>query len=236
MPSYYIVEITKYRYLKSITVYVPSSELGLSHPLSRQRVCPSPQNQREGGHTRLRVRGWGSPQFRRLEKSLALCILCGRDNVAPSLLVFNLFVYHVHRTCYMFANTHIRHGERGWGAGWTLIIRQKKVWYSSFYFLITLSLFNLNPIGTKGSIHCNCSRLFYFLAWNKSSGVWHYVECMVACGRMPGNHIYGPDWSSGFNAKSPSTKTQEERYNSNPFCHVELEKNTTRRGQPWFSA
>jgi hypothetical protein len=33
------------------------------------------------------------------------------------------------------------------------------------------------------------------------------------------------------NAKSPSTKTQEERYNSNPFCHVELENNTTHRNQ-----
>ncbi len=26
-------------------MYVPSSELGLSHPLSRQRVCPSPRDQ-----------------------------------------------------------------------------------------------------------------------------------------------------------------------------------------------
>ncbi len=29
-------------------MYVPSSELGLSHPLSRQRVCPSPQNRGVG--------------------------------------------------------------------------------------------------------------------------------------------------------------------------------------------
>ncbi len=28
-------------YIKSTTVYVPSSELGLSQPLLRQRVCPS---------------------------------------------------------------------------------------------------------------------------------------------------------------------------------------------------
>ncbi len=46
---------------QSTKVYVPSSELGLSHPLSRQRVCPYPRYQRGGGHTRLRVRGWGSP-------------------------------------------------------------------------------------------------------------------------------------------------------------------------------
>jgi hypothetical protein len=53
---------TKYVYIKSIIVYVPSSELGLSQPLSHQRVCPSPQNRwGGGGHTRLRVRGRGSP-------------------------------------------------------------------------------------------------------------------------------------------------------------------------------
>jgi hypothetical protein len=28
---------------------------------SRQRVCPSPRYQRGEGHSRLRVRGWGSP-------------------------------------------------------------------------------------------------------------------------------------------------------------------------------
>ncbi len=51
---------TKYVYIKSTTVFVPSSKLGLSQPLYRQRVCPSPQN-RGGGHTRLRERGWGVP-------------------------------------------------------------------------------------------------------------------------------------------------------------------------------
>jgi hypothetical protein len=30
-----------------------------------------------GGHTRLRVRGWGSPNSDDLRKSLALCLLCG---------------------------------------------------------------------------------------------------------------------------------------------------------------
>ncbi len=39
---------TKYINLKSTTVYVPSSELGLSHPLSRQRVVSLPP-----GHTRV---------------------------------------------------------------------------------------------------------------------------------------------------------------------------------------
>ncbi len=61
--------------IKSTTVYVPSSELGLSQHLSRQRVCPSPQN-RGGGHTRLPLRGWGSPNSDDWRKSLALCLLC----------------------------------------------------------------------------------------------------------------------------------------------------------------
>jgi hypothetical protein len=61
--------------MKSTTVYVPSSELGLSHPLSRQRVCPSPRSQRGGAHSPA-GEGLGESQFRRLEKSLALCLLC----------------------------------------------------------------------------------------------------------------------------------------------------------------
>jgi hypothetical protein len=59
----------KVRIYKESTVYVPSSELGLSQPLSRQRVCPSPQNRGWGKHTRLRVRGWGSPNSDDLRKS-----------------------------------------------------------------------------------------------------------------------------------------------------------------------
>ncbi len=39
---------TKYLYMWSTTVYVPSLELGLPHPLSRKRVCPTP-----------RTKGWG---------------------------------------------------------------------------------------------------------------------------------------------------------------------------------
>jgi hypothetical protein len=58
--------------------YVPSPELGLSHPFSRQRVCPSPRNQRGAGHTCLRVRGWWSPNSDDWRKCLELCLLCGR--------------------------------------------------------------------------------------------------------------------------------------------------------------
>jgi hypothetical protein len=64
--------------IKSTTVYFPSSELGLSQSLSRQRVCPSPQN-RGGGHTRLRARGWGSPNSDDWRTSLALCLLYEED-------------------------------------------------------------------------------------------------------------------------------------------------------------
>ncbi len=57
------------------TVYVPSSELGLPQPLSRKRVCPPlPKG---GRRTRLRLRGWGSPNSDDWRKSLALCLLCG---------------------------------------------------------------------------------------------------------------------------------------------------------------
>ncbi len=60
--------------------------LPVSQPLSRQRVCPSPQN-RGGGHTRLRVRGWESPNSDDSRKSLALCLLCGSVYLLLSELV-----------------------------------------------------------------------------------------------------------------------------------------------------
>ncbi len=74
-PGRSFLQPTKYLYIKS-TKYVPSPELGLSHPLSCQRVCPSPRNQRGGEGSTLAC-GWGvgGSQFRRLEKSLALCLL-----------------------------------------------------------------------------------------------------------------------------------------------------------------
>jgi hypothetical protein len=78
-----MVYITKYINMQSTTVDVPSPELGLSHPLSRQRVCPSPPPRNQGGgHTRLRVRGWGSPNSDDW-KNLALCLLCGLYTLEP---------------------------------------------------------------------------------------------------------------------------------------------------------
>jgi hypothetical protein len=82
-----LVPTTKYVYIKSTTVYVPSSELGLPQPLSRQRECPSPQNRGGGGgHTRLQVWGWGSPNADDWRKSLTLCLLCGSIGPDPRLI------------------------------------------------------------------------------------------------------------------------------------------------------
>jgi hypothetical protein len=64
-----MVSDTKYLNIQSTTVYVPSSELRLSHTLSRQRVYPSPRYQRWGDT--LAGEGFGDSQFRRLEKKLS---------------------------------------------------------------------------------------------------------------------------------------------------------------------
>jgi hypothetical protein len=79
-------------------MYVPSSELGLSQPLSRQRVCPSPRTG-VGGHTRLRMRGWGSTYSDDWRKSLALCLLYGRPRRAVLWLnLAPLFEVAIHLT------------------------------------------------------------------------------------------------------------------------------------------
>ncbi len=58
-------------YIKSTTVCVPLSELGLSQPLSRQGVCPSLQNRGGGGAHSPAGEGLGKSHFRRLEKKLS---------------------------------------------------------------------------------------------------------------------------------------------------------------------
>ncbi len=64
-------------YLQSTTVYVPFVGIGiLPTPLSPASV-PIPPEPKGGGHTRLWVRGLGSPSFDDWSKSLALCLLCG---------------------------------------------------------------------------------------------------------------------------------------------------------------
>jgi hypothetical protein len=78
-------------------MYVPSSELGLSQPLYRQRLCPYPQNR--GGHTSLRERGWGSPNSDDWRKSLALCLLCAYLSRSS---VYELFEDSFHKAiCHM---------------------------------------------------------------------------------------------------------------------------------------
>jgi hypothetical protein len=59
-------------YIQSTTVFVPSLELGLSHPFSRQRVCSSPPPVRKGGEAYSPAgEGLWQSQFRRLEKKLS---------------------------------------------------------------------------------------------------------------------------------------------------------------------
>ncbi len=66
--------IHKVRTYKEYHSVCPSSELGLSHPLSRQRVFPSPQKQGGGGTLAC---GWGvggKSQFRRGAYTVVLFI------------------------------------------------------------------------------------------------------------------------------------------------------------------
>ncbi len=61
-------------------MYVPSSELGnwdSPNPSLASECTPPPAPVAKGwGHTRLRVRGWGSPNSDDWRKSLALCLFC----------------------------------------------------------------------------------------------------------------------------------------------------------------
>ncbi len=62
----------------------------LPSPLSPESVPLPPEPGWGGGHTRLRVRGWVSPNSDDWRKSLALCLLCGRDaysGLSPSIYV-----------------------------------------------------------------------------------------------------------------------------------------------------
>jgi hypothetical protein len=53
----------------------PLVEIGTPHPLSHE-CAPPPPPTKGGGHTRLRVREWRSPNSDDWRKSLALCLLC----------------------------------------------------------------------------------------------------------------------------------------------------------------
>jgi hypothetical protein len=66
-PSIYLLRV-------GTTVSVPSSELGPAPP---RPPCMYLLPRMWGESTRLRVRGWGSPNSDDRRKSLALCLLCG---------------------------------------------------------------------------------------------------------------------------------------------------------------
>jgi hypothetical protein len=73
--------------------FLQSLELGLPHPFTRRRVCPPPFGP-GGGHTRLRLKGWGSPNSNEVTYTVVLyiykyCTLC-RD-VSPRANICKCF-------------------------------------------------------------------------------------------------------------------------------------------------
>jgi hypothetical protein len=57
--------------------FSPAVEMGLPQPLTRRRVCPPPFGSGGGGPLAGGGGGGGVP-IRLLEKSLALCLVCGK--------------------------------------------------------------------------------------------------------------------------------------------------------------
>jgi len=58
-----------------------------SPTLSLASECTPPTGTKGGGHTRLRVRGWGSPNSDDLRKCLELCLLCALEGLAANAKV-----------------------------------------------------------------------------------------------------------------------------------------------------
>jgi hypothetical protein len=84
---------TKYVYIRSTTVFVSSSELGLSQPLSHH----SPRTRGGGGAHSPAGERLGESQFRRLEKKLStLPTLCWCSNPARQVKVFHSPNRNVH--------------------------------------------------------------------------------------------------------------------------------------------
>jgi hypothetical protein len=102
---------TKYLYIKSTTVYVPSLELGLPHPFSRKRLCPSPGPKGGGAHSPA-AKGVGESQFQRLEKRLALCLLCGRMCSAKNQNISKSSGYTLCNLLWAIYNMHAKDFER----------------------------------------------------------------------------------------------------------------------------
>jgi hypothetical protein len=65
---------TKYVHIKSTTVYAPRRNWDSPNPFLASECSPPPRNRGEGGHTSLRVGGWGESQFRRGAYTVVLFI------------------------------------------------------------------------------------------------------------------------------------------------------------------
>ncbi len=102
--------LTKYVYIKSTAVYVPSSELGQSHPNpSLASDCAPPPRTGGGGAHSPAGEGLGESQFRRLEKKLSilptlwmdfnLSFLKGRSQTTAASLIFAWNMWKCHMFC-----------------------------------------------------------------------------------------------------------------------------------------
>jgi hypothetical protein len=69
--------------------------------------CSLPPDQRVGGHTRLRLKGWGSPNSDDWRKSLALCLLCVVTHTCSLAFLLTLLEFLVFRAgVYSIASLH----------------------------------------------------------------------------------------------------------------------------------
>jgi hypothetical protein len=68
--------VTKYIFIKSTKCMFPRRNWDLPTSSPASECAPLPEPKGGGGHTRLRVRGWGSPNSDDWRTSLTLCILC----------------------------------------------------------------------------------------------------------------------------------------------------------------
>ncbi len=74
-------------------MYVHSSEWNWASPNpSLASECAPPPGTKGwgGGHTRVRVRGWGSPNSNDWRKGLALCLLCASQASTPTPMYPNV--------------------------------------------------------------------------------------------------------------------------------------------------
>jgi hypothetical protein len=70
---------------QSAKLFLQSSELGLSHPLTRRRVSPPPPNPCSGERGTLAGEGLGESHFRRGDMhcgTLYICVLCGLNQIS----------------------------------------------------------------------------------------------------------------------------------------------------------